>query len=148
MTTTTAHTPQHHSRGQRPAPGNREAGSVSLEVAIVFPVLLAVVVAIVQFGLWFNARSLALAAAQDGVTAARTYAANPAAGPAAARAFLDAHGADTLTDITITGTTPGPSQVGVEVTGRSLSVLPGVPGLLVRQSATGPVERFTTAGTP
>ena len=31
----------------------------------------------------------------------------------------------------------------VEVTGRALSVLPGVPGLPVRQRAEGPIERFT-----
>ena len=42
----------------------------------------------------------------------------------------------------------GPAVVRIDVTGRALSVLPGVPGLPVAQSATGPVERFSTAGTP
>ena len=124
----------------------RDTGSATVEIAILFPVLLAVIVAIVQYGLWFHARSLALAAAQEGVTAARAYAADPAIGPDRAREFLQAHGSDTLTDITATATSPGAGQVGVEVTGRSLSLLPGVPGPAVTQSAEGPVERFTVAG--
>ena len=124
----------------------RDIGSATVEVAILFPVLLAVIVAIVQYGLWFHARSLALAAAQEGVTAARAYAADPAIGPGRAREFVQAHGADTLTDVTATATSPGAGQVGVEVTGRSLSLLPGVPGPAVTQSAEGPIERFTVAG--
>ena len=126
--------------------GCRDTGSATVEVAILFPVLLAVIVAIVQYGLWFHARSLALAAAQEGVTAARAYAADPVIGPDRAREFLQAHGSDPLTDVTATATSPGAGQVGVEVTGRSLSLLPGVPGPAVTQSAEGPVERFTVAG--
>lgn len=125
-----------------------DVGSATLELAILFPVLLAVVTGVVQFGLWFYARSLALVAAQEGVTAARTYTAEPGAGTEAARAFLDAHSADTLTDIAITVVNPGVGQVGIEVSGRSLSILPGVRGLDVTQSAAGPIERFTTAGVP
>jgi len=117
-------------------------------MVVLFPVLLVVIVAIVQYGLWFHARSLALAAAQQGVTAARTYTAEPAAGTQAAAAFLDAHASDTLTSITITTTTAGPGRVGVQVSGRALSIVPGVPGLDVTQSAAGPVERFTTVGAP
>ena len=135
-------------RARRRALGDRcrDTGSATVEIAILFPVLLAVIVAIVQYGLWFHARSLALAAAQEGVTAARSYAADPAIGPDRAREFLQAHGSDTLTDITATATSPGAGQVGVQVTGRSLSLLPGVPGVAVTQSAEGPVERFTVAG--
>lgn len=140
------------SRPAEARPGRRalsgDGGSASLEIAILFPVLLLVITAIVQYGLWFHARSIALAAAQEGVTAARIYTAEPTAGIDRARAFLDAHGADTLTDAAITATSPGMGQVGVQVTGRSLSLLPGVPGLTVTQSAQGPVERFTTAGAP
>ena len=146
MTTTTPRSQALSARARRRA--RRDAGSVSVEIAILFPVLLALIVAIVQYGLWFHARSLALAAAQEGVTAARTYGAEPAAGPARAREFLTAHGAGTLTDVTVAPTTPGAGQVGVQVTGRSLSLLPGVPGLVVTQSASGPRERFTTPGAP
>lgn len=133
---------------QRHPRAARDAGSASVEVAILFPVVLLVVTAIVQYGLWFHARSIALAAAQEGVTAARLYQADPAAGPDRARAFVEAHGSDILTEVTATATVPGPDQIGVQVTGRALSLLPGMPGLAVSQSAEGPIERFTTAGGP
>lgn len=126
----------------------RDAGSASVEIAILFPVVLLVITAIVQYGLWFHARSIALAAAQEGVTAARLYDADPAVGPVRAHAFVDAHGSDSLSDVVATATSPGPEQIGVQVTGRALSILPGVPGLTVTQSAEGPIERFTTAGGP
>jgi Flp pilus assembly protein TadG len=128
--------------------GSRDAGSASVEIAILFPVLLLVITAIVQYGLWFHARSIALAAAQEGVTAARLYQADPAAGPRRARVFVATHGSDTLTDVAATATVPGPAQIGVQVSGRALSILPGVQGLMVSQSAEGPIERFTTAGAP
>jgi len=125
-----------------------DRGSTSVELAVLFPVMLLVITALIQYALWFHARSVALAAAQEGVTAARVYTADPAAGLERARTFIDTHADGVLTDVAVTATNPGPDQVGVEVTGRSLSLLPGVPGLLVTQSAEGPVERFTVAGTP
>ncbi|MDA8440177.1 MAG: pilus assembly protein [Propionibacterium sp.] len=149
MTTTTPRSRALRTRARRRARWARQdAGSVSVEIAILFPVLLALIVAIVQYGLWFHARSLALTAAQEGVSAARAYSANPGSGPARAREFLVAHGAGSLVAVTITATTPETGQVGVQVTGRSLSLLPGVPGLVVTQSAAGPIERFTTPGAP
>jgi Flp pilus assembly protein TadG len=144
-------TPRGHARNlRRPLAGGvaRDAGSASVEIAILFPVVLLVVTAIVQCGLWFHARSIALAAAQEGVTAARLYEAGPTAGPERARAFVEAHGSDSLSDVVATATSPGPEQIGVQVTGRALSILPGVAGLTVTQSAEGPIERFTTAGGP
>ena len=148
-TSRTSATARALSRVRRAVGGSdRERGLITLEIAILFPVLLAVIVAIVQYGLWYHARSLALAAAQQGVTAARTYTAEPAAGTQAAREFLDSHAADTLTAVTITTATAGPGQVGVQVSGRAMSIVPGIPGLDVTQSAAGPIERFTTAGAP
>lgn len=125
-----------------------ERGSVSLELAILFPAVLLLVFAIVQYGLWFHARSLALTAAQEGVTAATTYTANPAAGPARAREFLDTHAGDLLTDVTITTDGTSTTEVRVQVTGRSLSLLPGTPGPAVSQAAQAGVERFTTVEAP
>ncbi len=126
----------------------RDRGSVTVELAIVFPVLLLIITALIQYALWFHARSLALAAAQQGITVARAYGSTTDAGRDSALAFVADHGADTLLDTSATAFSPGVGQVQVVVTGRSLSVLPGVGGIAVSQSAAGPVERFTTAGTP
>jgi Flp pilus assembly protein TadG len=125
-----------------------EDGSTSVELAILFPALLLIVSAIVQYGLWFHARSLALAAAQEGVVAAATYQAPPGSGADRARDFLQAHAADTLQGVTVEQSSPAPGHVVVRVTGRAITFLPGVAGPPVAQSAQAPVERFTVAGGP
>jgi len=107
------------------------------------PALLLVVFTIVQVGLWSYARSLALGAAQEGVAAGRSFGAPAGAGRERAQSFLDATAGDSLLGSTVSSTASA-STLRVEVTGRALSVLPGVPGLPVRQSAEGPIERFTT----
>ena len=131
--------------GHRP---QRDNGSMSVEIAILFPALLLIVTVIVQYGLWFHARFLALAAAQEGVAAAVTYRAAPGSGSDRARSFLDAHAADALSGIQITQTARGPGRVTVQVTGRAISLLPGVAGPAISQSAEAPVKRFTVAGAP
>lgn len=120
----------------------RDRGSATLEVSILAPVLLLVVFTIIQVGLWSYARSLALGAAQEGVAAGRAYGASAEAGRARAQAFLDATAGDSLVGSVVT-TSATAGSLRVEVTGRALSVLPGVPGLPVRQRAEGPLERFT-----
>ena len=135
-------------RGKACACARRDGGSVSLEIAILGPALLLLIFTIVQAGLWFHARGLALAAAQEGVNAARAYRADPAAGTRSARLFLTEHAGDSLSAPRITATGTTPTQVRIQVRGRALSVLPGVPGISVEQSAEGPVEHFTTASTP
>lgn len=133
--------------GPRTAPeGDR--GSVSLEIAVLGPALLLLVFSIVQTGLWFYGRSLALAAAQEGVNAARTYGADPGAGVVRAKAFLEEQAGDSLTNTTATSEGSTTTLIRIQVTGRSLSVLPGVSGMTVTQSATGTVERFTTEVNP
>ncbi|GGC14480.1 hypothetical protein GCM10010972_29750 [Cellulomonas carbonis] len=126
----------------------RDDGSVTVELSILFPALLLLVTALVQYGLWFHARSVALAAAQQGVVAAAAYQAPPGAGVDGATAFVVAHGSQTLLDAAATQDVPAPGTVSVEVNGRSVSLIPGVLGPAVVQSATAPVERFTVAGAP
>lgn len=128
-------------------PGQRDRGSATLEIAIFGPVLLVLIFSIVQAGMWFYARTLALAAAQEGVTSARMYtegASGPAlsAGASRARSFIARQAGDSLLSPTVAASGSA-TQVQVVVSGRSLSVLPGVPGFTIRQEATGPVERFT-----
>ena len=126
----------------------RDVGSVSLEVAILGPALLLLIFSIVQAGLWFYARSLALAAAQEGVTAARSYNADPNAGISRAQSFLEQQAGDSLTQTSVSSAGSSPTLLRIQVTGRALSVFPGVPGIEVTQSAVGSVERFTTDAAP
>jgi Flp pilus assembly protein TadG len=138
-------TPQFAARPRGPG---QDRGSVTLEIAILFPALLLVIFTAVQGALWYHARSLALAAAQEGVRAARAEHAAPGAGVDAAYGFLDRAAGDSLSDITVTPVAAGPTEIRIRVTGTSLSVLPGLPGFTVAQEAHGTLERFTTPGTP
>jgi Flp pilus assembly protein TadG len=123
-----------------------DAGSATLEIAIVGPALLLLIFTIVQAALWFYARNLALAAAQEGVSAGRGYGASPSVGVTRARAFLDRAAQDSLQSVAVSSSGSTATRIRIEVRGRSLSVLPGIPGISVTQSAQGPVERFTVAG--
>jgi Flp pilus assembly protein TadG len=128
-----------------PAATRRGArGSVTLEIAILGPVMLLLVFALVQTVLWYYARGLAIAAAQQGASAAAAYGATSSTGAAHARDFLA--GQDSLRDIQVSTTGSTRTEVRVEVTGRALSVLPGVAGIVIQQSAYAPVERFTLPG--
>ncbi len=130
-------------RPDRRSGSQSERGSASLEIAILGPALLLMIFAVIQAGLWFYARNLALAAAQEGVDAARGYQASSDAGLTRAQAFLQRAAGDSLRDTTISAAGSTSTTVRIEVHGRCLSVLPGLPGLPVHQSAQGPVERFT-----
>jgi len=121
----------------------QDRGSLTLEVSILAPILLLLVFTIIQVGLWSYARSLALGAAQEGLAAGRAHGASAQVGRDRAQQFLDAAAGDSLVGGAVAVTVDA-IRVRVDVTGRSLSVLPGVPGLPVRQSAEGPRERFTS----
>src|SRR6516164_3967417 len=58
----------------RAALGDR--GSSAVELAVLAPALMMICMLILQFGLWFNARQAALAAAQAGAVVARQEAAS------------------------------------------------------------------------
>ena len=120
-----------------------DRGSVTVEIAVLAPALLFAVLSIVQVGLWSYARSLALGAAQEGVAAGRAYGASAEAGRSRAAQFLATSAGDSLAEGAVT-VRQSAGVLRVEVSGRALSVLPGVPGLPVRQRAEGPLERYTT----
>lgn len=109
------------------------------------PVLLLLVFGVVQAGLWFYARSLALAAAQEGVGVGRAYGSTAQAGVERAEGFLRRSAGDSLHTVRVSAQGSTTEQVRITVSGRSLSVLPGVSGIPVSQSAQGPTETFTPA---
>jgi Flp pilus assembly protein TadG len=116
---------------------------MSLELAILFPLVLVLTFGGVQVAFWFQARAMCQAAAQAGVRAGRVLDAPASAGQDAASAYLAATAGDTVNHASITES-PTPTTVSVRCTGTALQVmpLPGLP-LGVAQSATTDREQFT-----
>lgn len=119
-----------------------ERGSSSLELVIVFPAIMLIIFGGITAALFFHARNVAQAAAQEGLREATAVNGTGRAGEQRARQFIDnAGGRDVLQDVTITRDVAA-NWATVTVEGRSLTLLPGMT-LRIEQSATGPVERFT-----
>ena len=111
-----------------------------MELAIVASGMIVLTFAVIQVGLVFHARSLAHAAATQGVNAARAYGATDEAGRLKAQAFLDQAGTG-LRNQAVTVRRSG-NDVTVTVTGTAISVLPGLT-FRIEQSAHGSVERVS-----
>ncbi|MGW2827205.1 TadE/TadG family type IV pilus assembly protein [Streptomyces sp. NPDC001443] len=122
-----------------------DRGDTSIQMAIVFPFVLLATVAVIQASMWYYARQIALTAAREGLTAARAYQSSPADGAAQARNVLGRTAGDSLSGYSVSAGSDG-QRVRVQVSGTVLSMIPGVPGLQVTQSASGPVERWTVPG--
>jgi Flp pilus assembly protein TadG len=130
-----------------------ERGSSAVELAVLAPALLMICMLILQFGLWFNARQTALAAAQAGAAVARQEAASKPGGWRAdaantARLYYQRLNSRLLKQVNATTTVTAPGNVFVTVSGQvAVSVFPFF-GLHLTVSATagGPVECFRPAG--
>ncbi|WP_369383255.1 TadE/TadG family type IV pilus assembly protein [Streptomyces sp. cg36] len=121
-----------------------DRGDTSIQIAIVFPFVLLATLAVIQASMWYYARQIALTAAREGLTAARSYQSTPADGAAQARHVLERTAGDSLRGYSVAASSDG-QRVRIRVSGTALSMIPGVPGLHIRQSASGPVERWTVA---
>ncbi|MFJ3840575.1 TadE/TadG family type IV pilus assembly protein [Streptomyces sp. NPDC090054] len=122
----------------------QDRGESSIQMAIVFPFVILITVAVVQASMWFFARNIALTAAREGVAAARVYQAPESAGAARARETLGRIAGDSLNDLTVSTSGSTATEVRVTVTGTAPSLIPGLSGLSVSQSAGAPRERWTT----
>jgi Flp pilus assembly protein TadG len=133
--------PPQRMHGQRWGTGDR--GSASLELVIVFPVLLLLIFGGVQGALYYYGRSIALAAAQEGSRAAAAQNGSTGAGHTAATTFItQAGGTDVLQGPQISSSRSA-TDATVTVHGSSLSILPFWGGLTITQSASTPLERLT-----
>ncbi|MGY1583895.1 TadE family protein [Streptomyces sp. MN13] len=119
-----------------------DRGDTSIQMAILFPLVLLATVAVIQASMWYYARQIALTAAREGLTAARAYESSPADGAAQAREVLERTAGDSLLGYSVTASSNG-ERVRVQVSGTAMSMIPGVSDLPVTQSASGPVERWT-----
>jgi Flp pilus assembly protein TadG len=126
-----------------------ERGASSLELAILAPTILALIFISIQTALWLYGRSVALNAAQEGVSRLRLV--QPPL-------YTEAIGEKVRSDIEayasqLGGNSLGDAQVlppsynnpeglvSFTVTGDTISLVPGLT-LKVTQTATGPIEQF------
>jgi Flp pilus assembly protein TadG len=121
-----------------------DRGEESIQMAIVFPVVILLTITVVQASMWYYARNVALTAAREGVAAGRAYQASAGDGAARARDVLDRIADDSLRNPGVSTAGSSGTQVQVTVTGSAPSMLPGLSGLSVSQSASGARERWTT----
>ncbi len=129
-------------RDRSPAVTEHERGSTSIQVVLLMPALFAVMFLGMQGALFYHARTVALAAAQEGVRTAAGLGGSGAAGAQDASAFFSAAGGDDVLKAPQVRSSRSTANATVTVTGRSLSVIPGWTPT-VTQSASAPVERIT-----
>jgi len=132
-----------------------DRGSSAVELAVLAPAFLGVIMLIIQFGLWFNARQIALASAQAGARVARQEYASTTANWAAdatgtARRYygaLNTHLLGSLNATPVTGIDGGTQVVGVTVSGPLGYSVFNWFGFdwTVTATVTGPVECFHPA---
>jgi Flp pilus assembly protein TadG len=127
-----------------------QRGSVSIELVILLPALFAVMFLGMQAALFYHARTVAIAAAQEGARAAGAEQGRESDGVGAANDFIAEAGGDDVLIGTSASASRTATTATVTVTGFSLSVIPGWK-VRITQSASVPVERLnapTVAGTP
>jgi Flp pilus assembly protein TadG len=137
---------RHHPGRPRPwarAGRPRDSGALTLSYVIIVPVFLLALMVITQAAMWYLARSAALAAARQGVDAARVQGSSPGAGATAALAFAQRSASGYLLGPAASSGGSTAATIVITVTGSVPSLVPGVP-ITVSQVAQAPVERFTT----
>lgn len=119
-----------------------QRGSVSIELVILLPALFAVMFLGMQAALFHHARTVAIAAAQEGARAAGAEQGRESDGIGAANDFIAEAGGDDVFTGTAATASRTTTAATVTVTGYSLSVIPGWK-VRITQSASVPVERLT-----
>jgi hypothetical protein len=113
----------------------------TLQYVVIFPFFMLLIGAAFQGALWFAARNAALAAAQEGLRAARAQTGTPLAGQSAATSYASQVANGQLEGASVHVSLGANQTIMVRVTGRVPSFLPGV-NLRVLQVASGPKERW------
>ena len=133
-------------RPGRPEAGER--GSSSVEFAILFPVIVALLLGGPQLAMWYFAREAADAAAQAGARAASASEATGGAGRQAADTYLARLGTGTITSYSVTVDETA-TTVSVHVVAQVPNVIP-LPGFnpTVDVTVVRGKERFTTPDSP
>lgn len=123
-------------------------GSSAIELALLAPALIIITMLVIQWALWFQARQVALDAAQAGARVAREQEPGwPAQSVSEAEKFYNEVGSKVVTGIMASVNPDGgtPNQVYVTVVGSVPTLIPGISTLHVRETAGGDVECFRPA---
>jgi Flp pilus assembly protein TadG len=124
----------------------QDRGSSAIELALLAPMLLALIWLTVQYALYYQGRQVALAAAQVGARVARqdeqTVPGWQARAERDAEAYYQGLGTKVLGgNISAVASLAGPGQVQVTVTGQAASIMFGL-SLTIDETAGGPIECF------
>lgn len=120
-----------------------ERGSASVTIAIVFPAIATLFLALAQAVMVSVARDVAQAAAEEGLRVARAHRGSHTAGQAAADGFARREPVLLNPAVSVSGSI----TITVRVTGHAPTVLPGM-HIAVSRTARGARERFTTPQQP
>ncbi|MFI7031146.1 TadE/TadG family type IV pilus assembly protein [Microbispora rosea] len=125
--------------------GRGERGATVIELAMLMPIVLAVVLLIVQVTLWFHGRQVADAAAREGARIARAGGSDgwQESAEGKARQIVQAIGPQLLKNAQAQAWEQG-DQRGVEVTGSAVQVVPLLPAMTftITSRFGGPIECF------
>lgn len=116
----------------------QSAGATSTEIAVLMPAVIALVLVSFQMGLWWHARQVASAAAEEAVEAAQAPDGSEVAGEEAAWSLLGRAG--NLTDPQVLVTRDS-GVASARVTGSVPRLVPGLSWTISAEAA-GPVEAF------
>jgi Flp pilus assembly protein TadG len=128
-------------RRHRPSP--RDGGYSVLEAAIVLPIVFFLLMVIVQWAIVWHARSVASAAAQEGLRTATAYQSTATAGKADTLTYLAQVAPHSLPDPRVVVTRDATTAT-VRVQASVMTVIP-FGHFAVNESASGPVENYVAA---
>lgn len=142
--------PDPQTLGQVSAPRKRRDGGVSsIELALLAPLVILCILLVGQFAMWYQARHVAIAAAQAGARVARdTQQGQAWEGPAVttAQTYAQQLGGSLLQATSASAIGAG-NQRGVEVRGTAPSLIPGMT-FTIDETSEGPTECFRPSADP
>ncbi len=125
--------------------GAGDRGSSVVELAILAPLMLLLIWMTIQYALYFQARQVALEAAQVGARYAEQYATKDVNWQTdaenAAKSYYTGLGTKVVGGLTATATSPAAGEVQVTVTGNVATILAGLP-IHIQEVSSGPIECF------
>ena len=122
----------------------RDAGALTLSYVVIMPAFLVAVMIIVQGAVWYLAEQAALAAARQGVDAARIRGGTPGAGVRAALTFAHSSASGFLTGPSASAAGSTAQTIVITVSGGVPTFVLGFHLPLIHARVAAPVERFTT----